>query len=96
MKIFDVKIGDTTIIHQLDIVLMASSKLLPYDTFHELEVKNKKLYWEGKEIRLESTKVNDHLKIDFIKGSHDNPKINAIILVKGGADNTHKKNFDAF
>jgi len=96
MKIFDVKIGDTTILPQLDIVMMAGSKLLPYDTFHELEVKNKKLYWEGKEIRLEPTKGNDHLKIDFIKGTYDNPKINAIVLVKGGADNTHKKNYDNF
>ena len=98
MKVFDVQIGDTTIIPQLDFVSLAGAKLLPYDTFHELEVKNKKLYWEGKEIKVEPSiiKGNDHLKIDFIKGSYDNPKINAIVLVKGGADNTHKKNYEAF
>jgi hypothetical protein len=95
MKVFDVQLGDTTIIPQLDIISLAGSKLLPYDTFHELEVRNKKLYYEGKEIK-GAHNGRDHLKVEFIKGSYDNPKINAIVLVKGGADNTHKKNYEAF
>jgi hypothetical protein len=95
MKIFDVKFGETKIINNLDIVAYAGSKLLPYDTFHEFEVRDKKVFYEGKEV-LGAAVGKDMVKIEFIKGKYDNPKINAIILVKGGVDKTHKKNFEDF
>ena len=89
-KIFDVNLGDLRILSQLDIVARAGTKLLPYDTFHELEVRDRKIFHEGKEIK---GMTPGFIKVEFIKGSYDNPKINAILLVKGGADVTHKKQF---
>jgi hypothetical protein len=52
---------------------------------------NKKVYYEGKEIK--GAVLGKELKIDFIKGAHDNPKVNAILLVSGGLENTHNQNF---
>ena len=91
-KIFDVQLGEHRILSQLDIVARAGTKLLPYDTFHQLEVKDRKIFYEGREIKQAMTSPG-FMKVDFIKGSYDNPKINAILLVKGGVDATHKKNF---
>lgn len=39
---------------------------------------------------------NGKLTIKFVKGKADNPKVNAILLVKGGVENTHKKTYDAY
>jgi len=33
--------------------------------------------------------------LEFVKGKADNPKVNGILLVEGGVENTHKKNYDA-
>jgi hypothetical protein len=37
--------------------------------------------------------VNGKLQIDFAVGRADNPKVNAILLVKGGKQNTHYESF---
>ena len=47
MKIFDVAIGDKTVLKDFDIFSRAGSKLLPHDEFITLEVKKKELYIEG-------------------------------------------------
>ena len=47
MKIFDVAIGDRTVLKDLDIFRMAGHKLVPYDTFFEVVVKNGELFVDG-------------------------------------------------
>ena len=39
---------------------------------------------------------NGKIVIKFHKGAADNPKINAIVLVEGGEENTHKQQHDAY
>ena len=43
-KIFDVKIGNTKIVEDLDIFGQVFSRSLPYDTFTEIEIKKGKVY----------------------------------------------------
>jgi len=39
---------------------------------------------------------NGKLHIEFRRGSADNPKVNAIVLVRGGKENTHFDNWVAY
>jgi len=94
MKVFDVALGDTTVLKELDIFARAGQKLLPFDEFIEIEMKRGKLYFNGRQVR--GALRNNKLHVNFNKGSVDNPKINAIVLVQGGIDNTHKKSFLKF
>ena len=67
--------------------------------FQELVVKQGKVYIDSKEVR-NAVKTNSDgtktLQVEFKVGKADNPKVNAILLVKGGADMTHKKSFTQF
>ena len=93
-KVFDVKIGDKVVLPKVDPLAMAGAKLLPFDAFIELKTKRGDLYINGEKV-LGAVK-KDNLWITFVKGSADNPKINAIALVSGGIKNTHKKSFDRY
>jgi len=39
---------------------------------------------------------NNRIKLEFRKGSGDNPKVNAILVVRGGKENTHYNNWVAY
>lgn len=54
-------------------------------------MKGGKVFYEGKELR--NAVKDSELRIDFIKGKADNPKVNAILLVKGGLKNTHYSSY---
>jgi len=90
-KVFDVKLGDLTLAKDLDPYKLAYGKYAPYDLFAELVIRSGKLFYEGKEVKGAIRSENDgkYLLVDFIKGRADNPKVNAILLVSGGARNTH-------
>lgn len=51
-KIFDVKIGDATIVHDLDIFGVLLSRGIPYDEFIEFTLKNGKIFIEVSTIYL--------------------------------------------
>ena len=93
MKVFDVKIGDKTVVKNVDPFLVAGGKLAPGDLFLDVRVSNGKLTINGDPIK--GGVKSDKLIIEFNKGKADNPKVNAIMLIEGGTENTHKKNYDA-
>jgi hypothetical protein len=67
---------------------------MPYDLFVDLTVKSGKLYIDSKEVKGGLTKDKTELIVDFKKGRADNPKVNAILLVKGNAQkSTHKDSY---
>lgn len=84
-KIFNVRIGDVEVISDLDIFAKVG-KAAAYDEFVEFTVSKGLLYIDGQQVRkgLSAGK----LTIDFVKGDYDNPKINAIALVRGGKSET--------
>ena len=79
-KVFDVRIGDVEVISDLDIFAKVG-KAAAYDEYVEFTVNKGLLYIDGQQVRkgLSAGK----LTIDFVKGDYDNPKINAIALVRG-------------
>ena len=90
MKVFDVVIGDMTVIKDLDIWARSGSKLLPHDEFIMIKSQRGELYINDKNVQ--GAVANGKLTIKFKVGSADNPTVNAIILVRGGLENTHIEN----
>ena len=94
MKVFDIALGEQIVISNLDPFQRAGSKLLPYDAFIQFEAKRGDIIWNGQKIK--SAFKNKHLFVHFKLGEADNPKVNAIALVLGGVEKTHKKSFDLY
>jgi hypothetical protein len=82
----------------LDPYKLAYGKYAPYDLFAELVIRSGKIYYEGKEVKnaIKNEGNEKFLIVDFLKGKADNPKVNAILLVAGGARNTHQANFQKY
>jgi len=86
-KIFDFKIGESTILEDIDIFAKVG-KNRAYDEFIEFEIKNDKIFVEGKEAKNGYDPENKNIKIIFVKKEADNPKINALLIVKGTLKDT--------
>ena len=79
-KVFDVAINDHIVIQELDIFSKVG-RGVAHDEIIPFQIRNRKLIINGK-----SKGFNNEIRVEFLKGIHDNPKINAIILLKGKAD----------
>ena len=86
-KIFDFKIGDETILDTIDMYEKVG-KNNAYDEFIEFELKNNKIFVEGKEANNGYDSDNQKIKLTFVKKEADNPKINALLIVKGTLKDT--------
>ena len=86
-KIFDFKLGDLTILEDIDIYEKVG-KNRAYDEFIEFEIKNDKIYYEGKEAENAYDEKTKNIKLTFVKKEADNPKINALLIVKGTLKDT--------
>ena len=79
-KVFDIALGKKTVVKNLDIYEKVG-KGNAYDEYVEFILKNNKVYFNGNECNY--AYENEQLKLKFLKGSKDNPKINGILLYKG-------------
>ena len=86
-KIFDFKIGDETILEHIDIYDKVG-KFIAYDEFIEFELKNNKIFVEGKEANNGYDSDSKKMKLTFVKKDADNPKINALLIVRGSLKDT--------
>ena len=84
-KIFNVALGKDNIIKNLDIYAKVG-KAEAYDEYIEFEIKNKNVLYKNKSCH--KALDGDKLVVNFLKGTADNPKINAILLVKGTLKDT--------
>ena len=84
-KIFNVALGRETVIKNLDIYSKVG-KAYALDEYIEFEIRNKQVYYKNKNCA--KALMGDKLQINFVKGSADNPKVNAILLVKGSLKDT--------
>ena len=84
-KIFNVALGKETIIRNLDIYAKVG-KAEAYDEYIEFEIKNRQVYYNNKNCN--KALDGDKLLVNFLKGKADNPKINAILLIKGNLKDT--------
>jgi len=85
-KVFDVVLnGDHTVVSDLDIFAVVG-RGTAHDEYVYFSISRGKLYYKEEESEIRGGKV----RIEFIKGYRDNPKINAIALIKGDVDRIPK------
>jgi hypothetical protein len=78
-KVFDIVLnGDHTIVSDLDIYAQVG-KGTAHDEYIYFSVSRNRLYFKEEESEIRGGKV----RVEFIKGYRDNPKINGIVLIKG-------------
>lgn len=81
-KVFDVVLNsEHTVISDLDIFQQVG-RGAAHDEYIHFSVSRGNLYYKEEESEIRGGKI----KIEFIKGYRDNPKINAIVLIKGDLD----------
>ncbi|TMW50691.1 hypothetical protein DOY81_004215 [Sarcophaga bullata] len=86
MKIFDVVLNRKhEVVSNLDIFAQVG-RGTAHDEYVYFTVSNGKLYYKGDA----SDVRNNMVRLEFIKGSYDNPKINAFVLFKGDVDRIPK------
>ena len=79
MKVFDVVLnGDLTVTSDLDIFEKVG-RGVAHDEYVEFSVENNKIMYHGEESDISAGKI----RVEFIKSYRDNPKINAVVLIKG-------------
>ncbi|XP_051165465.1 malectin-A [Leptopilina boulardi] len=82
MKVFDIVLnGDHTVVTDLDIFEKVG-RGIAHDEYVPFTIQNGKLYYNDDESDIVSGKI----RVEFIKGYRDNPKINAIAVIKGSLD----------
>lgn len=84
-KIFNVALGKENIIRNLDIYAKVG-KAEAYDEYIEFEIRNRQVYYKNKNCN--KALDGDKLLVNFLRGGADNPKINAILLLKGTLKDT--------
>ena len=84
-KIFSVEIGDQTVVEFLDIYSKVGI-FAAYDEFIPFVYQKGKVLIDGSEVK--NAVKGEKLVIKFVKTDFDNPKINAIVLLNGGLDDT--------
>ncbi|CAF1013344.1 unnamed protein product [Brachionus calyciflorus] len=84
LKVFDVALNDAIVVKDLDIFANVG-RGVAHDEIIPFQVRQNKLIVEGK-----SFPFNGEIRVDFIKGELDNPKVNAIIVMKGTPDQVPK------
>ncbi len=86
-KVFDIALGKKIMIKDLDIFAKVG-KATAHDEYIEFEVKDDKVYVNKAEVPGAYDSKSKVLKLRFLKGSKDNPKINAIVVYKGNVLDT--------
>ena len=88
LKVFDVMLnGEHTVVADLDIFSQVG-KGVAHDEYVYFTVSRDhrsrdRLFWKEEESEIRG----GHIRVEFIKGARDNPKINAIVLIKGDVHN---------
>ena len=85
-KMFHISLGDFQVVEFLDIFAKVGINAA-YDEFVEFTYENGKVRVKGSEAP--NAVKSGRLQVSFIKTDFDNPKINAIVLVKGKLDDTN-------
>ncbi|KAE8748667.1 hypothetical protein FOCC_FOCC004680 [Frankliniella occidentalis] len=85
-KVFDIVLnGDHTIVSDLDIFERVG-RGVAHDEYISFSVMNDKLYVNGAESDIQGGMI----RVEFIKGYRDNPKINALYVMKGRLEDVPK------
>ena len=83
-KVFDIGLNDNVVVENLDIFAKVG-RGVAHDEIVPFQIRQNKLIINGK-----AHPFNSELRVDFIKTDRDNPKINAIVIMKGTPDQVPK------
>ncbi|XP_050408607.2 malectin-B [Patella vulgata] len=84
-KVFDVILnGEHTIVNELDIYAKVG-RGVAHDEIIPFSIKNGKLRVNG-----ETSQIDGKISVEFLKGDLDNPKVNAIYVIKGIVEDVPK------
>ena len=86
-KVFDIALGKKIVIKDLDIFDKVG-KAAAHDEYIEFELKDDKVFVNRSEAPGAFDAKNKLLKVRFLKGAKDNPKINAIVVYRGSIYDT--------
>ena len=86
-KVFNVALGSETVLYDVDIFAKVG-KFAPYDEFIEFDIRQKTVYFHNSPVASALVPSKSALLVRFIKGKKDNPKVNALVLVKGALQGT--------
>jgi hypothetical protein len=81
-KVFDVTLNDAVVVDSLDIFAKVG-RGVAHDEIVPFQIRQNKLVVNGKALPF-----NNEIRVEFVKTDRDNPKINAIIVMKGTPDGT--------
>lgn len=85
MKVFDVVLnGDHTIVSELDIFDKVG-RGVAHDEYVPFTVEKDKLFYNEEESEIRGGKI----RVEFIKGYKDNPKVNAMYVLKGKVEDVN-------
>lgn len=85
-QVFDVVLnGDHTVVADLDIYERVG-RGVAHDEYVQYSVRDGKLYCDEEESDIRNGKI----RVEFIKGYRDNPKINALYVVRGKLEDVPK------
>lgn len=79
-KVFDVALNDVIVVNNLDIFERVG-RGVAHDEVIPFQVRQNKLIINGK-----GSPFNNEIKVEFVKLAQDNPKVNAIIVMRGTPD----------
>lgn len=83
LKVFDIVLnGDHTVISDLDIFQQVG-KGVAHDEYVYFTISRGRLFYKEDESEIRGGRI----RVEFIKGYRDNPKINALVLMKGDVKN---------
>ncbi|CAB3403039.1 unnamed protein product [Caenorhabditis bovis] len=80
-KLFDIVVNGVTIVSRMDVFSDAGGIGYAFDVHAEVKVRNNLILLNG-----EKRDYRGKLEVNFVKGIADNPKINAIAVVRGNLD----------
>jgi len=84
LKVFDVSLNDAIVVNSLDIFERVG-RGVAHDEVIPFQIRQNKIIINGK-----GSPFNNEIRIEFLKSPQDNPKVNAIIVMKGTPDQVPK------
>lgn len=81
-KVFDISLNDNVVVENLDIFAKVG-RGVAHDEIVPFQIRQNKVIINGKSTPLSSS---SEIRVDFIKTDRDNPKVNAIVVMRGTPD----------
>lgn len=85
-RVFNIKIGNTVVVENLDVFAKTGAKYAAHEEYIEFEVKAGAVWFQG--VKIDGALKNGNLQLTFAKGKADNPIVQAIILYNGPISGT--------